>query len=122
MDSYIAYFFGGVFLVNAIPHLIAGLMGLPFQTPLAKPPGKGLSSSRTNIAWGFLNLVIYYVLIFQVGNFNVRSYDDIAVAAGGGFIMAWGLAHSFGRWHGGNNPPQGARSLFARPEDGDGLS
>lgn len=41
----VAYFFGGAFLTNALPHVISGLMGRPFQSPFAKPPGHGLSSS-----------------------------------------------------------------------------
>ena len=52
----VAYFFGGAFLTNAIPHVVAGLMGEPFQSPFAKPPGEGLSTSTVNILWGFFNL------------------------------------------------------------------
>ena len=37
---YIAYFFGGAFLANAIPHFVSGVMGHPFQSPFAKPPGE----------------------------------------------------------------------------------
>jgi len=32
---YVAYFFGGAFLTNAIPHFVSGLMGKPFQSPFA---------------------------------------------------------------------------------------
>jgi hypothetical protein len=39
--SLLAYFFGGVFLGNAIPHVVSGMMGRPFQSPFAKPPGEG---------------------------------------------------------------------------------
>ena len=35
--DYLSYFFGGVFLSNAIPHFINGVMGHPFQSPFAKP-------------------------------------------------------------------------------------
>ncbi len=52
----LAYFFGGVFLANAVPHYVSGMMGRPFQSPFAKPPGKGLSSSTVNVLWGFANL------------------------------------------------------------------
>lgn len=48
----IAYFFGGLFAANAVPHFVAGTMGRPFQTPFAKPPGKGLSSSTVNVVCG----------------------------------------------------------------------
>ena len=36
----VAYFFGGAFLANTIPHLVNGISGLPFQSPFASPPGK----------------------------------------------------------------------------------
>ena len=39
--NYIALFFAGAFLCNAIPHLVAGLQGQPFPSPFAKPPGRG---------------------------------------------------------------------------------
>jgi hypothetical protein len=44
----LSYFWGGVFLANAIPHFVSGMMGRPFQSPFAKPPGQGLSSSTVN--------------------------------------------------------------------------
>ena len=53
----VSYFFGGLFTANAIPHFAAGTMGRPFQSPFAKPPGKGLSSSTVNVVWGFFNAV-----------------------------------------------------------------
>ena len=37
----ISYFFGGIFLPNVGPHFVSGVMGRPFQTPFAKPSGKG---------------------------------------------------------------------------------
>jgi hypothetical protein len=39
---YVSYFFGGVFLANAIPHFVSGMMGRPFQSPFAEPPVNGL--------------------------------------------------------------------------------
>ncbi len=54
----VAYFFGAAFLTNAVPHLVSGTMGRPFQSPFAKPPGQGLSSSTVNVLWGFLNVSI----------------------------------------------------------------
>ena len=58
----IAYQFGGAFLANAVPHFVNGMMGRPFQSPFAKPPGNGLSSSTVNVLWGFANFVIAYLL------------------------------------------------------------
>ena len=56
--DYVAYFFGGVFLANAIPHFVSGVMGKPFQSPFAKPPGEGLSSAAVNVVWGAFNILI----------------------------------------------------------------
>jgi hypothetical protein len=38
-NQYISYFFGGAFLINAIPYLMMGVTGHPFQSPFATPPG-----------------------------------------------------------------------------------
>jgi len=69
----VSYFFGGVFAANAIPHVVAGTMGRPFQSPFAKPPGQGLSSATVNVLWGFFNLVVGYVLVARVGSFDPRA-------------------------------------------------
>ena len=101
---YVSYFFGGLFLTNAIPHVVRGLMGQPFQSPFAKPPGEGLSSSTVNVVWGFFNVAMGYLLLLHVGDFDLRSFAHVApvaVAAFGGSLM---LARSFGRFHGGNDP------------------
>ena len=72
----LSYFLGGAFLTNAIPHLVSGMMGRPFQSPFAKPPGQGLSSSTVNVLWGVLNIVVGYVLICRVGDFGLRDTGD----------------------------------------------
>ena len=33
---YLAYFFGGAFLANAIPHFVMGVTGHPFQSSLSQ--------------------------------------------------------------------------------------
>ncbi|HTV38016.1 MAG TPA: hypothetical protein VMF12_16425 [Xanthobacteraceae bacterium] len=102
--SLISYFFGGVFLCNAIPHVVSGLMGRPFQSPFAKPPGQGLSSATVNVMWGVLNLAVAYILICRVGDFSLRSTAH-AVALGLGFlVIGLPLARHFGRFNGGNAP------------------
>jgi hypothetical protein len=101
---YLSYFFGGLFLTNAVPHFVSGLMGRPFQSPFAKPPGQGLSSSQVNVLWGFFNLAVAYLLLCRVGNFDLRSNADIAVSGLGGLLIAMMLARHFGRFHGGNSP------------------
>jgi hypothetical protein len=101
---YISYFFGGVFLANAIPHLVSGVMGRPFQSPFSKPPGEGLSSSTVNVVWGFFNLAIAYILFCRVGSFDLHSTPQVAVTGLGILLMSLVLARSFGRFHGGNSP------------------
>jgi hypothetical protein len=101
---YVSYFFGAVFLANAIPHVVSGTMGRPFQSPFAKPPGEGLSSSTVNVLWGAFNLAVGYLLICQVGDFDLRNPIHVGVAGLGGVLTAVMLARTFGRFHGGNSP------------------
>jgi len=100
---YVSYFFGGAFLVNAVPHFVSGLMGRAFQSPFAKPPGQGLSTSTINVLWGIVNIVIGWLLICRVGHFNAYSGTDMLAAGLGGLLMALMLARTFGRLHGGNS-------------------
>jgi len=100
----IAWFFGGAFLTNALPHWLAGLMGRPFQSPFAKPPGQGLSSSAVNVLWGFANFAAAYFLLLHVGHFDLYAGSDIAAPALGGLLMALHAARHFGQFHGGNEP------------------
>jgi len=98
---YIAYFFGGAFLVNAIPHFVSGVTGHPFQSPFATPPGEGLSPAWVNVLWGSLNIVFAYLLLARVGNFEFRHWRKILVAGAGGLAMALMLSLDFGRFYGG---------------------
>ena len=100
----VSYFFGGLFVANAVPHFIAGTMGRPFQSPFAKPPGKGLSSSTVNVVWGFFNAVAGYLLIAQVGAFNPRSITHIGTFGAGILLISIAHARHFGHFHGGNTP------------------
>jgi hypothetical protein len=100
----LAYVFGGVFLANAVPHFVSGMMGRPFQSPFAKPPGKGLSSSTVNVLWGFANLVVSYCLVLRVGQFDLRAADQIASVGLGLLLMGVMAARTFGQFHGGNSP------------------
>lgn len=99
-----SYFFAGAFLTNAIPHFVSGVMGRPFQTPFAKPPGKGLSSSTVNVVWGFFNWVVGYVLACKVGRFDWQALDQVVALGAGVFLMGLLSARAFGRFHGGNSP------------------
>jgi hypothetical protein len=99
---YLSYFFGGVFLANAVPHLVNGISGRPFQSPFASPPGQGLSSSTVNVLWGFFNLAIAYLLICRVGSFSLLNTCQVLAAAAGFLILSVMMARAFGRFHGGN--------------------
>src|SRR5271166_6548576 len=92
---YIAYFFGGAFLANTIPHLVSGISGSPFQSPFASPPGQGLSSATVNVLWGMFNLVVAYVLVVRVGRFELRETRHASVLGLGALVMALMLAWTF---------------------------
>lgn len=99
---WVSYFFGGVFLANAVPHFVAGTMGYPLQSPFAKPPGVGLSTSTVNAVWGAFNFVIAYGLILKVGAFDLRLMPDAVALFAGGAVKGVLGAHRFGRFNGGN--------------------
>jgi hypothetical protein len=101
----VSYFFGGAFLANAVPHFVSGMMGRPFQSPFAKPPGEGLSSSTVNVLWGFFNMVVGYALVCRVGEFDLRGTEHVAATGLGVLLMGLMGARAFGRFHGGNSPP-----------------
>ena len=96
-----SYFFGGAFLANTLPHLGNGISGHAFQTPFAKPPGKGLSSSGVNVLWGFFNLFVAYLLICRVGGFDLHNWLQALTLGAGMMIMSLTHAYGFGRFHGG---------------------
>lgn len=98
----LSYFLGGAFLMNAVPHLTSGVMGRRFQSPFAKPPGEGHSSSTVNLVWGFVNLVIGYALVCRVGAFDLRSSWDAAALGLGLLLCGLFSARHFGRFNGGN--------------------
>jgi hypothetical protein len=98
---YLSYFFGGAFLANSLPHLGNGVSGRPFQTPFAKPPGQGLSSSTVNVLWGFFNLFVAYLLICRVGSFDLHHWSHVLTFGAGMLIMSLSSAYGFGRFHGG---------------------
>ena len=98
----LSYFFGGAFLANAIPHFVSGVTGRPFQSPFAKQPGQGLSSSTVNVLWGFFNIAVGYMLVCRVGSFVLKDLADAVALGVGVLVMALILAKQFGRFHGGN--------------------
>ena len=70
--NYLAAFFAGAFMCNAVPHFVSGLCGNKFPTPFSKPPGRGLSSPVTNVLWAMLNILLGY-LLFSVSHMNAEN-------------------------------------------------
>ena len=72
---YIASFFAGIFLANAVPHFVQGVSGNKFPSPFTNPPGRGLSSPMVNVIWALFNVLVGYILlrIGQVDSDNVPS-------------------------------------------------
>jgi hypothetical protein len=95
--TYVAYFFGGVFLVNAVPHFTNGVSGRRFPTPFAIPLGKGQSSPTVNVLWGTFNLVIGCLLVAGVGELHMNRTSGILTVGAGGLLMAIMLARLFER-------------------------
>jgi hypothetical protein len=78
-------FFAGVFLCNALPHLVSGLRGERFHTPWARPRGVGMSSALENVLWGSANLMVAVFLIDRIYPRNV-PHGMSAIALG--FVLA----------------------------------
>lgn len=95
-------FFGGMFLANAMPHWISGMMGRPFQSPFAHPHGVGLSSSTVNVVWGLANIVAAYVLLVSVAHVDIHDAQSMVALGLGAFLISLFAARHFGHFHGGN--------------------
>ena len=91
---YIAAFFAGMFLANAVPHFVMGVTGTPFPSPFSTPPGKGLSSPTVNVYWGFFNLVVGY-LLWRGGKISSANKWGIVLLFVGVLVMAVMLSYSF---------------------------
>jgi len=98
---YLARFFAGAFLANAIPHFVSGVQGRGFPTPFASPPGRGESSSTLNVVWGAANAAVGYLFLFRVGAFSAHSLHQTLLVGIGGFLMALMLSRGFGDVYGG---------------------
>ena len=75
---YVAAFFAGAFLANAVPHFVHGISGDRFPTPFARPPGRGLSAPTVNVAWALFNLFVGYGLLRSA---LVLTADEAALGA-----------------------------------------
>lgn len=96
----LSYLFGGACLTNAVPHLVSGLTGHSFPSLFSKPVGVGLSSAIVNFLWGWANLLIGYVLVVRVGDFDLRSTVDVSTAALGSLVIGLMLASHFAKLFG----------------------
>jgi len=92
--QYLAGFFAGAFLANAVPYFVNGISGNKFPTPFAKPPGKGLSSAPTNVLWALLNVIIGCTL-FRVSLFHHSQPTELLIFFAGAGIMSIMLSVSF---------------------------
>jgi hypothetical protein len=100
-SALVSCFFGGALLTNAVPHLVSGVTGRPFQTPFATPPGRGLSSSIVKVLWGVYNLAAGYVILRRVDDVSWTNNADAAALGLGVLAMGLFCAFHFGRLHGG---------------------
>jgi hypothetical protein len=89
-----ARFFGGMFLANFFPHFIAGVSGLPFYSPFATPPFRGLSPPVVNVLYALFNLAVAYALIVVVGSFELRRVVHVGISAAGFGLASVGIARS----------------------------
>jgi hypothetical protein len=106
LSHYLSLLGGGMFLMNAVPHVISGVLGRAFQSPFATPAGKGLSSSMVNVLWGLANLLLAWLLLIHFGRVDIARWPDAMALFVGIAAIALFSAHHFGQFHGGNNPPQ----------------
>jgi hypothetical protein len=98
---YLAYFFGGLLLANALPHWSQGISGHPFQSPFASPPGEGLSTALVNVLWGLANVIGGYLLTARVGRFDLRNNRHVIPLFAGLLVASLVGALHFGRFYGG---------------------
>ncbi len=97
-DNYLACFFAGMFLANAVPHYVQGVSGDRFPSPFSKPRGKGLSSPTVNVLWALLNLVIGYIL-FRAGKVSSENIPALIVFFAGIAAISIMLSVNFSKKH-----------------------
>lgn len=95
--DYLAYFAAGAFLANGIPHFVNGISGKRFQSPFARPPGVGESAPVINVFWGLINLIVGWLLLTAVGDFDSGLTPDMLALLGGFTVAALMLGWYFGR-------------------------
>jgi hypothetical protein len=94
---FVAVFSAGALLCNCIPHLAAGLMGLRFPTPFARPRGTGKKSSPSlNFAWGALNALVGIRLLWA-HPIAVEFEPHFIAFWAGALLLGWYLSMHFGK-------------------------
>jgi len=89
----LALFFAGALLCNCVPHLAAGLQGMPFPTPFATPHGVGDSAPLVNVLWGFVNLLAGAGLLVRHPAPPGANLDIVALVAGAMGIGVFAARH-----------------------------
>jgi hypothetical protein len=56
------------------------------------------------VLWAFFNLVVGYLLVCRVGDFELRDTPDVAALGCGMFLLSIASARQFGRFNGGAAP------------------
>jgi hypothetical protein len=86
-------FFGGMFLFNAIPHLVKGIAGDKHMTPF-----KRVSSPLLNIFWSFSNIVVAILILgfTPEGGVAIPKGNDFWIFLLGGFVLSLTAAKLFG--------------------------
>ncbi len=96
--DYLAAFFAGAFLANAVPHYVKGVCGDAFPTPFAKPPGIGLSSPVVNVWWALFNLVVG-VLLFRAGQIITGGWAPVLLFFAGVAALSIQMSMHFVKKH-----------------------
>ncbi len=100
--TYLLLFLAGMLLVNGVPHFVRGVSGERFQSPFAKPPGRGESSPVVNVLWGFFNLLGSGLLLGAGGPGFTPGLNPHSLAFSlGALTTGVFLALHFGRVRGG---------------------
>jgi hypothetical protein len=58
MLKLVGAFFAGIFLFNALPHMVQGICGKRHMTPFSP-----LSSAVMNVIWGWINIVLGVLIV-----------------------------------------------------------
>lgn len=88
---YVFSFLAGVVGANGIPHFIKGITGEKHQVPFS-----GSASATTNVAWGWVNLVVAGLLLYW-GHVHAHLLRAFALVAIGGLLMGLLLASTWSK-------------------------